>query len=174
MVAFILFSGPLESEAKDADAFTPQQQTTRTGRNRSLSISAARKSSSNSNGPGKPNDNGSGGDDNGNSVPQYSQPEPVKRTEERIENIDEHIFRMNEMSDSDSEEEQCEAREQFQVDESYKSNSALKKITEKAQQNVGVMNDVENVKKMLTEGTDPMKIGYKPTKLGNDFYYIRK
>ena len=36
------------------------------------------------------------------------------------------------------------------------------------------MNEVENVKKALTEGTDPMKIGYKPTKLGNDFYYIRK
>ena len=78
---------------------------------------------------------------------------------------------MEESSDSDSEENQCEAR---QVDESYKSNSALKKITEKAQQNVGVINDVENVKKTLTESTDPMKIGYKPTKLGNDFYYIRK
>ena len=36
------------------------------------------------------------------------------------------------------------------------------------------MNDVKSVKKALTEGREPMKIGYNPTNLGNDFYYIRK
>ena len=75
---------------------------------------------------------------------------------------------------SDSETEQCEATEQLQVEESYKSNPDLKKITEKVQENVGVMNDVKNAKKELAEGEDPMKIGYHTTKLGNDFYYIRK
>ena len=81
---------------------------------------------------------------------------------------------MEEISDSDDEEKQCEAKEEFQVVESYKSNSALKKITERAQKNVGVINDVFNVKKALSEGVEPMKLGYKPTNLGNDFYYIRK
>ena len=36
-----------------------------------------------------------------------------------------------------------------------------------------VINDVEKAKKAITEGEDPMKIGYKPTNLGNDFYYIK-
>ena len=40
---------------------------------------------------------------------------------------------MEEISDSDDEEKQCEAKEEFQVVESYKSNSALKKITERAE-----------------------------------------
>ena len=169
VAAFILASGPLESEAKGTDAFTTQQQTTRIERNRSLFSRGARKP--NNNGQGKPNGSDGSGDDD-KDMSQYPKVESVQETESRLDDIDKSIARMEESSDS--EEEECEAREQFQVDESYKSNSALKKITEKAQQNVGVMNDVENVKQMLTEGTDPMKIGYKTTKLGNDFYYIRK
>jgi len=34
--------------------------------------------------------------------------------------------------------------------------------------------DLEDVKQKLSEGADPMKIGRKPTNLGNNFYYIRK
>lgn len=64
--------------------------------------------------------------------------------------------------------------EQLQVDKSYKSNLALKKITENALKNGRAMNNITEVKKNLTEGEDPMKIGYKPTNLGNGFYYIRK
>lgn len=36
------------------------------------------------------------------------------------------------------------------------------------------MKNLEDVKQELSEGENPMKIGYKPTNLGNGFYYIRK
>ena len=36
------------------------------------------------------------------------------------------------------------------------------------------MKNLEDVKQKLSEGENPMKIGYKPTNLGNGFYYIRK
>lgn len=36
------------------------------------------------------------------------------------------------------------------------------------------MKNLEAVKKKLNEGENTMKIGYKPTNLGNNFYYIRK
>jgi len=34
--------------------------------------------------------------------------------------------------------------------------------------------NLEAVEKNLCEGEHPLNIGYKPTNLGNDFYYIRK
>jgi hypothetical protein len=34
--------------------------------------------------------------------------------------------------------------------------------------------NLEDVKQKLSEGVNPMEIGYKPTNLGNGFYYIRK
>ena len=36
------------------------------------------------------------------------------------------------------------------------------------------MKNIEEVRKKLVEGENPMKIGYEPTNLGNGFYYIRK
>ena len=75
---------------------------------------------------------------------------------------------------SDSKEEECEAREQFQVDESYKSNSDLKKVTRNAHKSKRTVKNLEDVKQKLSEGENPMKIGRKPTDLGNDFYYIRQ
>lgn len=81
---------------------------------------------------------------------------------------------MSEMSDSDSGEEQCEATEQFQVEESYKSNSDLKKVTKNAHKSKRAVKNLEDVKQKLSEGENPMKIGYEPTNLGNGFYYIRK
>ena len=109
-------------------------------------------------------------------VPQCSTPETVEQTEERVENIDEYIREMKEMTDSenDSEEEQCEATEQLQVEESYKSNLDLKKVTKNAHKSKRAVKNLEDVKQKLSEGENPMKIGYKPTDLGNSFYYIRK
>ena len=78
---------------------------------------------------------------------------------------------MEEISDTDSE---CEAAEQLQIEESYKSNSALKKPTANAHKNEGAVKKLKNVKQKLSEGVNPMQIGYHPTNLGNNFYYIRK
>ena len=85
LAALVLSSGPLESEAKDADAFSPQQQTTHSQRNRSFSSRAARKPSNN--GPEKPNGSDGGGDDD-NVMPQYPKAESVQETENRVDNID--------------------------------------------------------------------------------------
>ena len=80
---------------------------------------------------------------------------------------------MEEQTDSESESE-CKATEELQVDESYRSNSDLKKITKNAHKNKRAVKNLEEVQEKLSEGENPMKIGYKPTNLGNGFYYIRK
>ena len=36
------------------------------------------------------------------------------------------------------------------------------------------MKNLEKVKEKLSQGENPMKLGYKPTNLSNGFYYIRK
>ena len=169
LAALVLLAGPLESEAKDANAFTSQPETTRASRNRNLFNSGARNPSNG--GPGKPDNSGSGGDDD-KDMSQYPKVESVQETESRLDDIDKSIARMEESSDSET--EQCEATEQFQVEESYKSNSELKKVTKNVHKSKRAVKNLEDVKQKLSEGADPMKIGRKPTNLGNDFYYIRK
>jgi len=104
-------------------------------------------------------------------LPQFPQTESVEKTQERAENIEKLIRQMEENSDTESE---CESAEQLQVDESYKSNSDLKKITKNARKSKRAVKNLEDVKQKLSEGINPMEIGYKPTNLGNGFYYIRK
>lgn len=153
------FANPPPANAKGFVPNLPESQRARTNRN--LPIQGAK----------KPNNNGSdGGGDDDKGIPQYPEIESVQETEKRIENIDEYIAKMEESSDS--EEDQCEATKH--VDESYKSNSVLKQITQKTKKNPAAMNDFKHVKEALGEGIDPMQIGYKPTNLGNNFFYIRK
>lgn len=58
----------------------------------------------------KSNNDGSGGDDD--SVPKYPQPESVEVTQERVERINEHLRRRNEVSDSGTESEsECDSAE---------------------------------------------------------------
>jgi mRNA-degrading endonuclease RelE of RelBE toxin-antitoxin system len=104
-------------------------------------------------------------------LPKLPETECIEKTEERVENIETLIRRMEESSDTESE---CESAEQLQVDESYKSNSDLKKITKNAHKSKRAVKNLEDVKQKLSEGVNPMEIGYKPTNLGNGFYYIRK
>jgi len=70
--------------------------------------------------PEKSNNGGSGGDDGGNDdngMPQSTKVESVEETEKHLTNMDEYIARMEESSDSESEEEQCEAEKQdYRVD----------------------------------------------------------
>lgn len=107
--AFVLTSVPLESKAKEADAFSPKPPQHQSSR-RALSSSRTR-----ANNPGKPNNGDSGDDDNG--MPQFPQTESVEKTKERVENIDEYIRRIEESSDSESEEGSCEAEKKgFRVE----------------------------------------------------------
>ena len=108
IAAGLLFSEPLKSEAKDVNAFTPQQQTTHIVRNMDFSSRAVKKPSKNNNGPGKPSSDG-GDSDDGDFIPEYPKVESVEETENRIDRIDEYIARMDESSDSEEESEsnQC-------------------------------------------------------------------
>ena len=103
LATVVVFSGPSESQAQSADAFTQQNQQHQSRPQNHQGI-FGRKSSNN--GPGKPNNNGSDGD---KGLPQYPKAESVQETEKRVENIGEFICRMEESSDS--EEEQCEVVE---------------------------------------------------------------
>jgi len=128
MAATVYFSGltPAHS-AGEADAdFTQQNQQhqSRTQRPRGI---FDRKLNNDGSGPGKPDDFDS--DSGGDGFPKLPEKECIEKTEERVENIETLIRRMEESSDTESE---CESAEQLQVDESYKSNSDLKKITKNA------------------------------------------
>jgi TolA-binding protein len=160
VAAFILASGPLESEAKGADAFTPQHQTPHSQRNRDSFSQAAKKPSSN--GPGKPNNNGSdGGVDDDNGMPQYPKTESVQETEKRIENIDEYIARMEESSDS--EEEQCEATEQKkEIRSRIKEDPGLVRAAKEACKNMDVQKDITHLEEELAKGNENPGIGRKP------------
>jgi len=73
-------------------------------------------------------------------------------------------------SDSESESE-CPI---FNVEESYKSNTRLKKITQNFQKNEDAKEILMNIKKKLGDGVKPMQINKRSSDLGNGFYYIRK
>lgn len=165
---FLASLQPAYSAGK-ADAFTPQPQHQSRPGHRSGFFSG--RSSNDGSGPGKPDDFGSDSDRDG--LPQFPQTESIEETEEHLSIMDKQINELEEVTDSDSESE-CASAKQFQVNESYKSNSDLKKVTKNAEENKRAMKNLEEVREKLSEGEDPMKIGYKPTNLGNGFYYIRK
>lgn len=73
----------------------------------------------------KSNNDGSGG----NELPQFPQPESVEGTQERVDRINEHLRRMKEVSDSDteSEEDQCRIDQQIQSEGVNNQNSGLTK-----------------------------------------------
>ena len=172
MVATVYFSvlTPAYSAGEADAAFTQQNQPHQSRPQHPRGI-FGRKSNNDGSGPGKPNDNGSDGDNGG--IPKYPKPESVQDTEERVERMKEQVLELEQETDSESESE-CKSAEQLQVGESYKSNSDLKKVTKNAHKNKRAVKNLEEVQEKLSEGEDPMKIGYKPTNLGNGFYYIRK
>jgi len=158
VAAFILASGSLESEAKGADAFTTQQQTTRIERNRGLFSRGARKP--NNNGQGKPNGSDGGGDDD-KDMSQYPKVESVQETESRLDDIDKFISRMEESSDS--EEEECEATEQKkEIRSRIKEDPGLVRAAEEACKNMDVQKDINHLEEELAKGNENPGIGRKP------------
>ena len=152
----------------DYAIFSTQQQIHRSRSSQRSGVFSGRSSNAGS-GPGKPDDFGS--DSAGDGSPKLPETECIQQTEERVDNIETLIRGMEESSDTESE---CESAEHLQVDESYKSNLDLKKITKNAYKSKRAVKNLEDVKQKLSEGVNPMEIGYKPTNLGNGFYYIRK
>ena len=124
--------------------------------------------------PDKPDGSSPGGE----GLPQCPQVESVEKIEERAENIEMLIRQLEVDSDTETETEceeiQEDIQEGIQIDESYKSNSDLKKVSETACNCKRAMKNLEEVKTNLRERVPPMQIGNDPTDLGNGYYYIRK
>ena len=160
-----IFGSRLDLQAAGVDAFTPSEQS------RSSKCSGYFSGRSNNNGSGKPNNNGSGGsegDDNG--IPQYSQPESVEQTKDRIQRIQEQIVKFEELTDSDSESE-CEVTA-GKITENFQSN-AVKRLVKKSLNNAKVKREYAKIKKQLKDGTDPVHIGSKSTKLRGNKVLIK-
>ena len=124
LAAFVAVAVSLSSsqpaQAGEADAFTAPNQQHQSRPQKQGFFSS--KSNNDGSGPGKPNDFGSGSDDNDSSIPQYSQPESVEQTEERIQRIEELMAKFEDLTDTDSESEietenECKSTEQNSVRE---------------------------------------------------------
>jgi hypothetical protein len=107
VAATVYLSSLTPAQASEAQAFTPQNQQHHSRPQKQGIFS--HESRNNDSGPGKPNDDGSDGDDGG--ISNYPKPESVEKTQERVHRMDEQLYRMNEVTDSDSdlesEEDQC-------------------------------------------------------------------
>jgi hypothetical protein len=97
----IIFGYSFESKAKGVEGFNFQQQQQQSRTTHRSGFFSGR-SSNDGSGPGK-NDGPGGDDDSG--MPKFPQTQSVQDTQNRLDNIDEYIAKMEETSDS--EEEQC-------------------------------------------------------------------
>jgi hypothetical protein len=91
--ALVTLSWPAQSNAKGVHGFTPVEQSRPARRPGSFS------GQSNKNVPG----NGNGGDDDNGGKPQYTAPESVQDTNERVERIKEYVRQLEKETDSESE-----------------------------------------------------------------------
>ena len=123
-----------------------------------------------SNNPDNP-DNGGGGED---SLPKYDRIESVEETQKRLERLEEYMRYYGEKNDWESSSDAERDYGLFEVKESYKDFTSLDKLRNKLERNPKAVKNLEKIKTMLSEGADPSTIGYRPTSLGNNFYYIRK
>lgn len=68
---------------------------------------------------------------------------------------------------------ESETIDQPEVNESFKSNSSLKKVTKRALGNQDVKREYTRILKRIGEGVDPMDIGRSSTDLGDSLTYVR-
>ena len=174
----VYFTGLKPAHSNEADAFTPatpqhKSYSQKDGFFNSKSSNHGSKSgkpNGNGNpgsGPGKPNGNGPGGGDGG--PPGFPKVESLEEGKKRIDWLRDELSRLEKETTSDSETEA-----ELEIHESFKLNSALKKVSRNAQKSQRAMKDFEEVKNKLREGNPPMQIGRDTTNLGNNYYYIRK
>lgn len=71
-----------------------------------------------------------------------------------------------------SSEDQC-LIDQTEVNESFKFNSSLKKVTKRALENQDVKREYTRILKRMGEGVEPMDIGQSSTDLGDGLTYVR-
>jgi len=84
-------------------------------------------------------------DGNDDSIPKYPQPESVEGTQERVERINEHLRRMKEVSDSDTESEEDQCRIDQQNKAGFKELPDSKNFSYNMEQGRGLKKQAEKV-----------------------------
>jgi hypothetical protein len=108
---------------------------------------------------------------NGGEAAEFDDNSPVPEKGQESKTFD-YDYRSNYPKNKNKSEDQC-AIDQPQVNESFKSNSSLKKVTKRALGNQDVKREYERIQKRIGEGVDPMDIGRSSTDLGDGLTYIR-
>jgi hypothetical protein len=103
LATFVFFGWSFESQAKNVNAFSPQQQQIHQSRPSHRSGFFSGRSSNDGSEPGKPDDFDS--DSGGDGLPKLPETECMEKTEERVENIETLIRRMEESLDTETEYE---------------------------------------------------------------------
>jgi len=100
-----------------------------------------------------------------------NSPIPKKQQSQQSKTFD-YDYRLNDLKNKKKLEDQCPI-DQPEVNESFKSNSSLKKVTKRALGNQDVKREHERIRKRIDEGVDPMDIGRDSTDLGDGLTYVR-
>jgi hypothetical protein len=111
------------------------------------------------------------GADNGGGAPEFEENSPVPNKEQSQESKN-YDYRSNDPQNKKKSKDQCPI-DQPELNESFKSNSSLKKVTKRALRNQHVKREYTRMLKRIGEGVDPMDIGQNSTNLGGGLVYVR-
>jgi len=113
---------------------------------------------------------GAGG---GDGSAEFDDQGPVSKEQKSQESETfDYDYRSNDPQKKKKSKDQCPI-DQPEVNESFKSNSSLKKVTKRALGNQDVKREYTRILKRIGEGVDPMDIGRSSTDLGDGLTYIR-
>ena len=111
------------------------------------------------------------GGGNGGEAPEFDDQCPVPKKEQSQESKT-FDYSPNDPQKKKKSKDQCPI-DQPEVNESFKSNRSLKKVTNRALGNQDVKREYTRILKRIGEGVDPMDIGRSSTDLGDGLTYVR-
>ena len=113
---------------------------------------------------------GAGG---GGGAAEFDDQWPVSKEQKSQESETfDYDYRSNDPQNKKKSKDQCPI-DQPEVNESFKSNSSLKKVNKRALENQDVKREYTRILKRIGEGVDPMDIGRSSTDLGDAMTYVR-
>jgi hypothetical protein len=154
---------PASARTGEVDGFTPKTPLHRNNPKSDRSVFGP-KSNSDGSGPGKPGDEPD--DQPGNEIPNYPKTESVKKTGERLDDINEHLARMKELSDSD--EEACNEYKVYS-----KISSTLSKVSYKIRKDKQTSKSLDKLTEELKDGQFHSGRGAKKLAGTKTVYYMR-
>jgi len=108
---------------------------------------------------------------NGGGAAEFDDNKPSSKKEQSQESKT-FDYRSNDPQKKKKSKDQC-PMDQPEVNESFNSNSSLKKVTKQALGNQDVKREYTSILKRIGEGVDPMDIGGSSTDLGDGLTYVR-